>query len=100
VFVLPEFRRYSSRPIRKCAFRIVVLSLLVSEHQRVPILVDQSQFVGELFALMDFGVAFLFYFEDSHRFHGAPARDVPVVPLSKDTVEQACRSEEAHMTRV
>jgi hypothetical protein len=44
-------------------------------------------------ALMDFGVAPLFYFEDGHR---APARDVPLIALSKDTVEQAGSAEEAH----
>ena len=67
--VFPEFRRYSSRPSRKCAFCILVLSLLVSKYKRSPILVDQSKFIGELFALMDFRVTLLLYFEDRHRFH-------------------------------
>src|SRR5208337_1489447 len=93
-------RWYSSSPNRRCAFCIGIFLLLdrsFGQFQRSSIGVDQPQFVGPPLAVMDNLVFLVVLNEGGDMFDRPPARNVPVVSLAEDAIQQARRAEQSDM---
>src|SRR5579859_329461 len=92
VEVFSVMRTYSSSPSRRCAFSIGVPLLLqrsLCQLECSSIRVNQTQFICPAFSMMnDLGVA-IFFNKGCHMLDRTPARDVPVLSVSEDAVQQS-----------
>src|SRR5208337_2774412 len=93
-------RWYSSSPNRRCAFCIGIFLLpdrRFGQLQRSSVGVDQSQFVGPSLAVVDNLVFLVMLDEGGDMLDRPPARNVPVVSLSEDAIQQARRAEQPYV---
>ena len=87
--------RVLRRPRRRCAFCIAILFLLLlAQHQRAPVLVDQGKLVVKALAFVDLLEALFLHLEDSDRLHSSPTVDMAITSLPEDSVQQPRRAEQ------
>src|SRR5208337_1465082 len=93
-------RWYSSSPSRRCAFCIGIFLLpdrRFGQLQRSSIGVNQPQLVGPPLAVMDNLVFLVMLNECGDILDRSPARNVTVVSLAEDAIQQTCRAEQSNM---
>src|SRR5665213_3247552 len=94
-------RWYSSNPSLRCAFCIIVpfrLRRRLGQLQGSSIGIDQSQLVCPPFPVMDDLRIAVSLDEGGHLLDRSPSRDVPVIPLAENAIQQARRAEQPHIT--